>query len=78
MASIRTYALQYARRFLPAVLAVSGSSQAPPAPAAALADIPALMEYYHVPGVSIAIVKDSKIGPFTGLRSQQSEMARSR
>jgi CubicO group peptidase (beta-lactamase class C family) len=39
----------------------SGSGQAPPPPAAALADIPALMEYYHVPGVSIAIVKDSKV-----------------
>jgi CubicO group peptidase (beta-lactamase class C family) len=39
----------------------SGSSQASPPPAAALADIPALMDYYHVPGVSIAIVKDSKV-----------------
>src|SRR5882672_10376243 len=62
----RTVRMQASRilLFICAILAGcsggSGSGQAPPPPAAALADIPALMEYY-VPGVSIAIVKDSKV-----------------
>jgi hypothetical protein len=63
----RTVTMQASRvwLFICAILAgcsgSSGSGQAPPPPAAVLADIPALMESYHVPGVSIAIVKDSKV-----------------
>ena len=38
-----------------------GSNPAPPPSAAALTDIPSLMEYYHVPGVSIAILENSKV-----------------
>jgi len=37
------------------------SDPAPPPSAAALTDIPSLMEYYHVPGVSIAILENSKV-----------------
>jgi len=53
--------LLYLCAFLAGCSGNSQGGQTPPPSAAALTDIPALMEYYHVPGVSIAIFKDSKI-----------------
>lgn len=41
--------------------APSSSTSTSSPPATTLSDIPALMQYYHVPGVSIAIIKDSQI-----------------